>query len=136
MNIPDLTSVFIFYLPLISSIVSDWDYLKKASRMSKSGYIYSILLPPLFIYIALDTFGIFKYLISDNLISILSISTTVMAYLLSNKIYSSRITRLKIKKGSEQWVMNRFYRDIFYSVFLAFPGSLTFLSLNLNFFMR
>lgn len=132
MDLSAPTAFTIVYLPLIKGFFSDFQFLKKAKRASVGGYIYSIFLPSFFTYVALQTLFVFRSLLgSARLFFVFSLITATTASVLSGKFFNYRVFKLKLGKNTEAWVVNKFYRNILYSLLLAAPGVLRFFFLHL-----
>lgn len=134
MNYNDITSYIIIYLPLLRGFITDYNFLRrmKGVRTTKgarlTGYTYSIFLPAFFTLVAFQTFDIIKDLIKNKNLHIFITAIIVgLSYLISNKFFNYRVKKLKIKRGTETWIMNRFYSDLLYAICLALPALITYL---------
>ncbi len=109
------------FIPVLSNLFADYRILQNNYRHSViKGYLFLIMLPFLFVGLSCAIIEDLRSIFSH--ISLLTLVSILLAYLVSTLFFEYRKKVSKIELGSESWFMNRFYRDMLYAIFLSVPA--------------
>jgi len=125
----------VFFIIIIFTLATS--YLQEFGEIQKNfkyriikGYLYVITIPLLISYITYS--GLINTLNQitshHNLLkSLILLIIAIIAKYISNQFFNFRENKLKFKKFSESWLMNRFYSDLVFSILIGIPGIIHFM---------
>ena len=118
-------NTLLMFSPILIGFFKEFPILQKNFKYSVAkGYAYLVGLPILFIYISNE--AIKEAFKSSGYLTIISVITLVLSYILSSIYFNYRIKSQHIDYGTEKWFMTRFYRDTLYSILISIPALVMF----------
>jgi hypothetical protein len=128
----------IFALPLTIGYFKEYNKIQKNyNHKIGKGYAYIVIIPLVISYISFSSLSeVSNYLFGNNDTPrvLLFVGTSFTAGLLSKKVFNYRSSKIKFRKYSDSWFMNRFYSSLLYSMLIASPAFITFFPDLIQFF--
>lgn len=117
----NLEFLLIFVLPIVKSFIVDFKFIQK-SNANVRGYFYALVIPIVFIYFGYQNFKTLIHFLGYEGTLLLVAVTTIASNLIASRIFTLREKKMNLKKFSEPWIINRFYKDLLYAMLINAPG--------------